>query len=212
MSTRSLLLAAALLLPACGWDSTPDEDAGDAAWVMATVPTLLGRATMSGDELLALTSIAQTSGREAVVDVLLERPEFSRYWALALLDHQQLDLSGLHRVQSDCLYPEDESAFAPRRYEASHYDDMDATRMPEASPSSERYSGEVKSYADAVSQKREAAKKVRSQRKIRRMASKDRHAQHDELLKKNKLGRSSDELDMDSVSNGDGNSNNKHQQ
>ena len=107
MSTRSLLLAAALLLPACGWDSTPDEDAGDAAWVMATVPTLLGR-HHERRRALALTSIAQTSGRETVVDVLLERPEFSRYWALALLDHQQLDL-GLHRVQSDCLYPEDEA-------------------------------------------------------------------------------------------------------
>jgi hypothetical protein len=115
MKTRlqaTLLAQVALIaLPGC-W-ITPEDDAGDEAFVVAAKVAILGQRPTSHAEVEALAKLASVRGREAVVDVLLEQPEFVDYWGSVLLeelmvgpgDDRPADTSCFteHKLQSDKL-------------------------------------------------------------------------------------------------------------
>jgi hypothetical protein len=117
----------ALALTACAVTPPPVDDAGDAAWVMAAVPTLLGRPAKSTLELEALTDLTVTHGREHVARLLMGRPEFDRYWAMVLLESMRLDSQGWYGLDPNCLYPQD----SQYRYPADFHAGMDTqTAIP----------------------------------------------------------------------------------
>lgn len=84
-SRHTLPLALALLttLPSC-WVG-PVDDAGDDAFVAESVLNVLGR-RIRPDERAFLLTLLQQEGRHAVVDVLLEQPEFTDHWTRVLMD------------------------------------------------------------------------------------------------------------------------------
>ncbi|MCB9763284.1 MAG: c-type cytochrome [Alphaproteobacteria bacterium] len=71
------------LTPSCLIGLEPD-DAGDEAFVLQAIPTLLGRQPIGAAEVEILTTLAVTEGREAVADVLMAQPEFVTYWTQVL--------------------------------------------------------------------------------------------------------------------------------
>lgn len=88
----------------CWYTAAPD-DAGDEAFVAQAVETILGRKPRGGAEIVALSSLASTSGREAVVRVLFEEPDFVDYWSNVLIDDVQLQRAGAMQVDADCTAP-----------------------------------------------------------------------------------------------------------
>ncbi|GEM_PF-3397643 len=99
MPTLFLTLAG----PAC-W-TTPDNDAGDEAFVVHAIETVLGRSARGSAEVRALVDLAARSGREAVVDVLFAEPEYVTYWSNVLADDLQVQRAGPMQVDADCLGP-----------------------------------------------------------------------------------------------------------
>lgn len=94
-------------LVSCGWDVMPPDDAGDAAWVMQVVPTLLGRGVKNTDELRVLVAMVERDGREVVVNRLMSHDDFVTYWSLVILDGLELstDDTSWDAIDPDCLYP-----------------------------------------------------------------------------------------------------------
>lgn len=82
----ALLLVLLLAQPACLVQPPPPDDAGHESWVRAATQEVLGRQVRNGDELLALTAVADVSGRQAVLDYLMNRPEYADYWTQGLVD------------------------------------------------------------------------------------------------------------------------------
>lgn len=87
----ALALCALLAVPLTG---CINDDAGDVAFVKQVVPAVLGRRVNNIAELEVLTELAESAGREAVVDLLMEQPEFVDYWESVLFEK----LRGLDRV------------------------------------------------------------------------------------------------------------------
>lgn len=96
---RVRTLSLLLLLPAC-----VVEDAGDEAFVQRVIPAVLGRKARGAYEIQALTNIAAdpSYGREAVVDVLMEQPEFQDYWTWVLADTLRMRRVGDLGQSADC--------------------------------------------------------------------------------------------------------------
>ncbi|MBX2803569.1 MAG: hypothetical protein KTR31_38175 [Myxococcales bacterium] len=80
-TTLTLLLA----LPGC-WN-LPEDDAGDRAFATWATTAILGRGPVSPQELDALLELQDEHGREALLDTLLQQPEFVEHWD-DLLMHQ----------------------------------------------------------------------------------------------------------------------------
>lgn len=96
-------LVGIVLATSCQSTPISPDDAGDAQWVMEAIPTLLGRPAKSTLEVQALTDIVTLKGRAHVADLLMQRPEFARYWALVLLEDMKLDRSGPDDVDRICM-------------------------------------------------------------------------------------------------------------
>lgn len=95
MTARLSTLTLLALLPSCapwGW-STDSPDPGDAAWVRSAVPAVLGRRAANSSEVLALATIAERHGRQAVLELLYEQPEFAAHWSAVLIDDLMVDRS-----------------------------------------------------------------------------------------------------------------------
>lgn len=97
----SLVLAGA---PGCWW-TAPANDAGDEAFVAQVIPALLGRRPRGSEEVRALSAIATSAGRAAVVDLLLEQPQFIDYWAQVLADDLQVQREGAASPGQTCYGP-----------------------------------------------------------------------------------------------------------
>jgi len=98
----ALLCAASLTLPACNWYSVPEDDAGGEAFVRQAVPSLLGRKVRNHAELTVLADLHAESGAEAVVDVLMQDPDFATYWVQALVDALGVKRKGGAALDADC--------------------------------------------------------------------------------------------------------------
>lgn len=107
ISNRTVrLLALFAMTPALSsgcWE-VPDDDAGDEAFVAWAVPTVLARRPYSHNEVAALARLAEEQGREAVLDVLMDQPEFTTYWSRVLVDDLRLQrgIGGSFTVDGDC--------------------------------------------------------------------------------------------------------------
>ncbi|MEQ1503285.1 MAG: hypothetical protein ABMB14_13695 [Myxococcota bacterium] len=88
---RAVVLA---LLSASGcWSTTPD-DAGEEAFAAWATTAFLGRRPFSHDEVEALATLAETHGREAMLEALMEEPEFVDHWSTVLLEDLQVARTG----------------------------------------------------------------------------------------------------------------------
>ncbi|APR83109.1 Hypothetical protein A7982_08458 [Minicystis rosea] len=91
---RTLAAASVIGVAGCLYPYTPN-DAGDGAWVEQVVPAVLGRKPVNAMESRVLVDLMHQKGREAVVDVLMARPDFEEYWAVVLADMLKLQRDGL---------------------------------------------------------------------------------------------------------------------
>ncbi|MEZ4241945.1 MAG: c-type cytochrome [Myxococcota bacterium] len=121
MTTQSPLRGstAAVLLAALGvgcW-TTPADDAGDRQWVTFATVTLLGRHPENTHELDVLADLADDQGRAAVVDVLMEQPEYVTHWTRLLMDQLDVAREGAEKV-------DDTTCFTDKRLATYYYDDL----------------------------------------------------------------------------------------
>ena len=103
MRHSTLLLA--LALTACNWKA-PADDAGEEAWVMQAIPTVLGRQPTSMAEVEVLASIARQESRHAVLDILFSDEAYIQYWTQVLLEDLQLDQGGTRATNEACWRPD----------------------------------------------------------------------------------------------------------
>ena len=105
MRKHAVLSLLVLLCAALPGQYTPDDDAGDVAFVHQVVQTLLGRKPRGAAEVQVLHGIAQSAGqgREAVVDVLLREPEFVDYWTTVMADAMQVQRDGDFAQKKSCF-------------------------------------------------------------------------------------------------------------
>lgn len=82
-STLVAGLALAGTLTSC---VNPPPDAGHEAFIAWATVAVLGRRAYDHGELQALTRLADRRGREAVLDVLMEQPEFADHWTALLFE------------------------------------------------------------------------------------------------------------------------------
>ena len=125
MNRTTFGLLAVVLATSCLGESPPPDDAGDAQWVMQAIPTLLGRSAKSTLEVQALTDIAIAHGREAAANAIMGQPEFSRYWALVLLEDMKLDGIGVNPLDKNCVTDYTLNGLFPN-YPQEHFDAMDS--------------------------------------------------------------------------------------
>jgi len=102
---RSSVLALALI-SAHGCYSPPPEDAGDDAFVAYATTAVLGRRPHSVNEVYALSTLEGELGREAVLRVLMEQPEFVDYWSDVLMDDLLVWREGGERAGDQRCYTE----------------------------------------------------------------------------------------------------------
>jgi hypothetical protein len=100
----SLSLLATLALSGCWW-TTPAHDDGDEAFVAQAIEAILGRKPRGSAEVRALADLVPTYGREGVVEVLFEQPEYVAYWSGVLADDLQVQRAGAMQVHADCTAP-----------------------------------------------------------------------------------------------------------
>jgi len=100
MRVSSLLALVAL---SCTTPSVVDDDAGDAAFVVQVVPTLLGRRVSNHAELQTLVSVVQSEGRAALVDLLTYQDEYVEYWTQVIVDDLQVKRSGNQEQPASCF-------------------------------------------------------------------------------------------------------------
>jgi mono/diheme cytochrome c family protein len=105
MNRAAFALTLALLAGATGCTPPPVDDAGDPAFVHQAVQTLLGRKPRGGAEVRALNSILVAygvDGRAAVIDVLMQEPEYVDYWTHVIVDGMQIQRSGQYAQLQGC--------------------------------------------------------------------------------------------------------------
>jgi hypothetical protein len=114
-----------LALTACAFSGAPDDDAGDEAWVMQALPTLLGRAAKNMHEINLLTELVSQNGREHVADLLMAQPEFVDHWTQVLLDRLEVSVDRtepFYAIDPECLWDATTgTSYAGTYYEPSVY-------------------------------------------------------------------------------------------
>ena len=69
-------------------------DSGDVAWVRRTLPVLLGRGLAGSGELGLLSDIVQASSRDALLEIVMRDPAFSRRWGQWVMDELRVNRVG----------------------------------------------------------------------------------------------------------------------
>jgi hypothetical protein len=96
-------LLALLTLQGCWWNAPPN-DAGEQAFAAQAVRVVLGRHPRGAAEIRALAEISNQAGRQAVLDVLFEEPDYVNYWSNVLIDDLKLQRAGdAHRSTRSVL-------------------------------------------------------------------------------------------------------------
>lgn len=99
-----LLLAAGFAVAAAACMPQPPADDNDnISFVRQIVPKLLGRKPKGVEEVEVLADIAQLQGREAVVRLLMEQPEFVSHWTDVLVDDLGLQREGFRAQPTACF-------------------------------------------------------------------------------------------------------------
>jgi len=97
-------VVAALALSSCWWNAPPN-DSGNDAFAAQAIEAILGRRPFGSDEVRALAELADQRGREAVVKVLFEEPDFVSYWSNVLADDLKIQREGGGSLDASCLAP-----------------------------------------------------------------------------------------------------------
>ncbi|MEN0063932.1 MAG: hypothetical protein AAGA48_17395 [Myxococcota bacterium] len=109
---RTWIFSSALVgLSGC-WN-LPEDDAGDRAFVMWSTNALLGRGPVSPQELTALISLEHQHGREALLDTLMQQPEFVDHWDDLLMHQLRVSTEDASNAKERC-YTE---AYVPQNYD-----------------------------------------------------------------------------------------------
>jgi len=108
---RFLPLTLFLSLSSC-W-GLAEDDAGDRAFVQWATTAILGRGPVSTAELNALLALEAEHGREALLDVLMQQPEFVEHWD-DLLMHQLRVRTESASADKEACYTE---GFVPDSYD-----------------------------------------------------------------------------------------------
>ncbi|MGB9365018.1 MAG: ankyrin repeat domain-containing protein [Xanthobacteraceae bacterium] len=98
----ALALGTQMTLVGCALFPPPDDN-GDFSFVRQVVPMVLGRKAKGAAEVKLLADLIPKVGRDGVVGVLMEQPEFVRYWTDAIVDHLQLQRDG-NRAQDPACF------------------------------------------------------------------------------------------------------------
>ena len=105
MRIPSSAAALALLGSAGCWWNTPANDDGDEAFAAAAVEAVLGRKPRGAAEVRALADLAGAAGREAVLEVLFEEPDYVTYWSNVFADALQVQRADGMAVDANCTAP-----------------------------------------------------------------------------------------------------------
>lgn len=81
----------------------PTDDNGTISFVRQAVPKLLGRKPKGADEVELLADIGSLLGREAVIRLLMEQPEFVSHWTDVLVGHLRLQREGERAQPARCF-------------------------------------------------------------------------------------------------------------
>ncbi len=98
----SCSVAAALLLTGC-WPVPPPDDAGAAAFYEQFLPLVLGRRVRNAQERNYLLDLEALYGRQVVMDLLMEEPEYVATWKNNLLRDLQLQRDGNRGQSAQCF-------------------------------------------------------------------------------------------------------------
>jgi hypothetical protein len=98
----SLAVAAAVFFTGC-WPVPPPDDAGAAAFYEQFLPLVLGRRLRNAQERNYLLDLEALYGRQVVMDLLMEEPEFVSSWKDNLLRHLQLQRDGNRGQSAQCF-------------------------------------------------------------------------------------------------------------
>ncbi len=98
----SLAVAAAVFFTGC-WPVPPPDDAGAAAFYEQFLPLVLGRRLRNAQERNYLLDLEALYGRQVVMDLLMEEPEFVSTWKDNLLRHLQLQRDGNRGQSAQCF-------------------------------------------------------------------------------------------------------------
>jgi len=100
--TISYAVIAALLSTGC-WPVPPPDDAGAAAFYEQFLPLVLGRRLRTAQERSYLLDLEALYGRQVVMNLLMEEPEFAEAWRDNILRHIQLQRDGGRRQSEECF-------------------------------------------------------------------------------------------------------------
>src|SRR5262245_36646711 len=95
-------IALALLHGGC-MPVPPPDDNGEASFVRQVVPKLLGRKAKGAEEVKLLADISALLGREAVVRLLMEQPEFIAHWTDVIVDDLRMQREGGRQQDASCF-------------------------------------------------------------------------------------------------------------
>jgi len=88
-----IVIAFTSAISAC-MPAPPVDDNGDLAFIRQAIPKILGRKAKGSDEIEVLQGVNLLLGREAVVRMLMEQPEFIPYWTNVFVDSLRMQRAG----------------------------------------------------------------------------------------------------------------------
>ena len=81
----------------------PNDDNGDISFARQAPQILLGRKAKGHDEVQLLRDLTVLLGREAVVRLLMEQPEFTSHWTDTIIDDLRMQRDGDRRQSPACF-------------------------------------------------------------------------------------------------------------
>ncbi len=115
-SITNSLAFLALYAPLSGCFNLPADDASERANITWATQAIIGRAPSSPQELNALLELERLHGREALLDTLMQQPEFVDHWDDLLMNQLQVrtDHGAQARARKETCYTE---SYVPQQYD-----------------------------------------------------------------------------------------------
>jgi hypothetical protein len=103
MRILALTLGISVALGGCAL-FPPADDNEDYSFFRQAVPKLLGRQAKGADEVKLLADLVPLVGRDGVLRMLMEQPEFTAHWTNVMLDILQVQRDGVFREQDPACF------------------------------------------------------------------------------------------------------------
>jgi hypothetical protein len=95
-------LVANIIVHAAPPSPVPDDN-GHASFIRQVVPKLLGRRPKGTEEVRLLADMSAQVGREAVIRLLMQQPEFITHWTATLIDQLEMQREGTRAQETACF-------------------------------------------------------------------------------------------------------------